>query len=63
VVGFSRAVRVGHQVFVAATAPIWPDGHVDDDAGAQCRRCLRIIENALHQLDAGSATSSGRACS
>jgi enamine deaminase RidA (YjgF/YER057c/UK114 family) len=52
VIGFSRAVRIGQQVFVAATAPIWPDGHVDDDVGAQCRRCLQIIENALHQVDA-----------
>jgi len=24
---------VGQQVFVAATAAIWPDGHVDDDVG------------------------------
>ncbi|MGH2849545.1 MAG: Rid family hydrolase, partial [Solirubrobacteraceae bacterium] len=53
VIGFSRAVRVGEQVFVAATAPIWPDGHVEDDVAAQCRRCLEIIERAL--TDAGAA--------
>ncbi len=47
VIGFSRAVRVGEHVFVAATAPIWPDGHVDDDVALQCRRCLEIIEQAL----------------
>jgi enamine deaminase RidA (YjgF/YER057c/UK114 family) len=52
VIGFSRAVRVGQQVFVAATAPIWPDGSVEDDVAAQCRRSLQIIENALHQVDA-----------
>lgn len=53
VIGFSRAVRVGAQVFVAATAAIWPDGHVEDDVGAQCRRCLEIIERALLEADAG----------
>jgi len=52
VIGFSRALRVGQQVFVAATAAIWPDGHVDDDVGVQCRRCLQIIEQALHEADA-----------
>jgi enamine deaminase RidA (YjgF/YER057c/UK114 family) len=53
VIGFSRAVRVGDRVFVAATAPIWPDGHVDDDVAPQCRRSLEIIEQALHRV--GSA--------
>ena len=52
VIGFSRALRVGQQVFVAATAAIWPDGHVDDEVGVQCRRCLQIIEQALHEVDA-----------
>jgi enamine deaminase RidA (YjgF/YER057c/UK114 family) len=52
VIGFSRAVRVGDRVFVAATAPIWPDGHVDDDVAAQCRRCLEIIGRALSDVDA-----------
>jgi enamine deaminase RidA (YjgF/YER057c/UK114 family) len=52
VIGFSRAVRIGEQVFVAATAPIWPDGHVDEDVAAQCRRCLQIIERALNDADA-----------
>jgi enamine deaminase RidA (YjgF/YER057c/UK114 family) len=46
-IGFSRAVRVGAHVFVAATAAIWPDGHVDVDPGVQARRCLEIIETAL----------------
>jgi len=52
VIGFSRALRVGQPVFVAATAAIWPGGHVDDDVGVQCRRCLQIIEQALHDADA-----------
>jgi enamine deaminase RidA (YjgF/YER057c/UK114 family) len=46
-IGFSRAVRVDRHVFVAATAPIWPDGHVDDDVSDQARRCLQIIDDAL----------------
>ena len=43
---------MGQPVFVAATAAIWPDGHVDDDVGVQARRCLQIIEQALHDADA-----------
>lgn len=46
-VGFSRAVRVGDRVIVAGTAPIWPDGSVDPDPGAQTRRCLEIMLGAL----------------
>lgn len=46
-IGFSRAVRVGDRVMVSGTAPIWPDGSVDPDPGAQARRCLEIIGNAL----------------
>lgn len=47
VIGFSRAVRVGDRVLVAGTAPVWPDGSCDPDAGAQARRCLEIITAAL----------------
>jgi enamine deaminase RidA (YjgF/YER057c/UK114 family) len=47
-VGYSRAVRVGERVFVAGTAPKWEDGSgVDPDVGAQTRRCLEIIDDAL----------------
>jgi enamine deaminase RidA (YjgF/YER057c/UK114 family) len=52
-IGFSRAVRAGSQVFVSATAAIWPDGRVEPDVAAQARRCLEIIEHAL--LEAGAA--------
>ncbi len=45
--GFSRAVRVGNRVAVAGTAPIWPDGSVDPDPGAQAKRCLEIMLAAL----------------
>lgn len=45
--GFSRAVRVDDRVLLAGTAPIWPDGTVDPDPGAQTRRCLEIMLDAL----------------
>jgi enamine deaminase RidA (YjgF/YER057c/UK114 family) len=46
-IGFSRAVRVGDRVVVSGTGPVWPDGSCPDDAGAQARRCLEIITDAL----------------
>jgi enamine deaminase RidA (YjgF/YER057c/UK114 family) len=50
VVGYSRAVRVGDRVFVAGTAPQWPDGHVDPDPEVQARRCFDIIGAALREV-------------
>jgi enamine deaminase RidA (YjgF/YER057c/UK114 family) len=49
-VGYSRAVRVGAQVWVAGTAPIMPDD-ADPPEGAyeQARVCIAIIERALHE--------------
>jgi enamine deaminase RidA (YjgF/YER057c/UK114 family) len=52
-IGFSRALRVHDRVVVAGTAPIWPDGSCDPDAGAQARRCLEIIVAALREAGAG----------
>lgn len=46
-IGFSRALRVGHNVYVSGTAPIWPDGSCDPDPEIQARRCLEIILEAL----------------
>ncbi len=51
-IGFSRALRVGDRVLVAGTAPVWPDGRCDADAGAQARRCLDIIVAALEEAGA-----------
>ena len=51
-VAFSRALRKGRRVLVSGTAPVWPDGSCDSDAGAQARRCLEIIGDALR--DAGA---------
>jgi enamine deaminase RidA (YjgF/YER057c/UK114 family) len=46
-IGFSRALRVGRNVYVSGTAPIWPDGSCDPDPEVQARRCLEIILAAL----------------
>ena len=46
-IGFSRALRVGRNVYVSGTAPIWPDGSCDPDPEVQARRCLEIILQAL----------------
>ena len=51
-IGFSRAVRVGDHVWVSGTAPIWPDGSCDPDAGKQAARCLEIIVAALAEAGA-----------
>ena len=52
VIGFSRAVRVGDRVLVSGTAPVWPDGSCDPDAGRQAERCLHIIDTALAEAGA-----------
>jgi enamine deaminase RidA (YjgF/YER057c/UK114 family) len=52
IVGYSRAVRVDDRVFVAGTAPQWPDGRPQagaDDPGVQARRCFDIIGAALRE--------------
>jgi enamine deaminase RidA (YjgF/YER057c/UK114 family) len=52
--GISRAVRSGHIVAVAGTAPLGPDGKTvgKGDPAAQARRCIEIIRNALEQSGA-----------
>ena len=52
IVGYSRAVRVGDRIFVAGTAPQWPDGQVDPSPTVQARRCFEIIEAALREAGA-----------
>jgi enamine deaminase RidA (YjgF/YER057c/UK114 family) len=54
IVGFSRAVRVGHHVSVAGTAPIMPnDAAPPSDAYGQARRCFEIVVAALREAGAG----------
>ena len=52
VIGFSRAVRVGEQVFVSGTGPVGAD---DADAAAQTRQTLDILQKALHSAGASFA--------
>jgi enamine deaminase RidA (YjgF/YER057c/UK114 family) len=54
-IGFSRAVRVGDQVSVSGTAPVWPDGSVDPDPLVQARRCWEIALGALAELGGSPA--------
>jgi enamine deaminase RidA (YjgF/YER057c/UK114 family) len=52
--GYSRAVVAGSRVFVAGTAPIMPgDADPPSDPYGQARRCLEIVEAALHEAGAG----------
>ena len=55
VVGFSRAVRVGSYISVGGTAPVDSQGKTVGlgDPGAQARRCLEIIEEALKNAGSG----------
>ena len=43
------------RIWVAGTAPIWPDGSVAGDAGDQARRCFEIIGAALAELGSSLA--------
>ena len=52
-VGYSRAVRVGTQVWVSGTAPIMPgDADPPDGAYEQAQVCLGIIGRALEEAGA-----------
>jgi enamine deaminase RidA (YjgF/YER057c/UK114 family) len=52
VFGYSRAVRVGNQVFVAGTVGRNPDGSVRSGAYQQAKRALEIIGEALAEAGA-----------
>jgi len=48
-IGFSRAVRVGDNVYLAGTAPVGAD---NEDAEGQTRRIFTIAEKALAEAGA-----------
>src|SRR3982074_2197263 len=53
VFGYSRAVRVGNQVFVAGTVGRKADGSVPSGAYQQAKRAFEIIGEALAEAGAG----------
>ena len=55
IVGYCRAVRVGPHIAVTGTASVGENGEVFavGNAYGQARRCIEIIEKALHEAGAG----------
>jgi len=54
IIGFSRAVRVGHHISIGGTAPIDANGKTVGvgDPAAQTRQCLETIKASLEQAGA-----------
>ena len=56
-VGYCRALRAGHLIYVTGTAPIDEAGrvHAPGDAYRQARRCFEIIGRHLEELGSSLA--------
>jgi enamine deaminase RidA (YjgF/YER057c/UK114 family) len=50
IIGYSRAVRAGNQIFVTGTVGVNADGKYPAGMGAQARRAFEIIQAALEAL-------------
>ena len=55
IIGYSRAVRVGNQVFVSGTTGSDAEGKVSGDTYAQTKQALANIVSALGQAGASAA--------
>ena len=49
-IGFTRALRVGNQIFVSGTIGTEADGSVSPDAGRQADRCYELIRSYIEEL-------------
>ena len=52
VIGYSRAVKVGNQIFISGTTGTGADGKLDSDVYKQTRQAILNIESALKKAGA-----------